>query len=260
MAITPPSLDDRRFDDLVDDLIARIPAHTPEWTNPRLGDPGRTLIELFAWLGDALLYRANLIPERQRLVFLRLLGQPLRRRAAGARHRAACRTRSRPRRGVQTLRPGAVLAGPVPFETLAETTVLPVTAEAYIKRALEPRRSAHASARWCRRWRASTASTARRRPTRRSAVFAGDRADAGRRRRVRRQRRPRAVAGAARAAGRRGPTDQPAANIEVQRRARRRRRSRAGAALDRHRAGARGIRAVRRHRAAPPPCRCCGRR
>ena len=72
MPILPPSLDDRRFDDLVEDLIARIPAHTPEWTNPRLGDPGRTLIELFAWLGDTLLYRANLIPERQRLVFLSL--------------------------------------------------------------------------------------------------------------------------------------------------------------------------------------------
>src|SRR4051812_33892511 len=78
MPIRPPSLDDRRFDDLVDDLIARIPAHTPEWTNPRLGDPGRTLIELFAWLGDALLYRANLVPERQRLVFLKLLGMGLR--------------------------------------------------------------------------------------------------------------------------------------------------------------------------------------
>ena len=78
MPILPPSLDDRRFDDLVDELVARIPAHTPEWTHPRLGDPGRTLIELFAWLGDTLLYRANLIPERQRLVFLKLLGQPLR--------------------------------------------------------------------------------------------------------------------------------------------------------------------------------------
>src|SRR4030095_1184687 len=77
MPILPPSLDDRRFDDLVEDLIARIPAHTREWTNPRLGDPGRTLIELFAWLGDALLYRANLIPERQRLVFLKLLGMGL---------------------------------------------------------------------------------------------------------------------------------------------------------------------------------------
>jgi predicted phage baseplate assembly protein len=78
MPIRPPALDDRRYDDLVAELVSRIPAHTPEWTHPRAGDPGRTLIELFAWLGDALLYRANLIPERQRLAFLRLLGEPLR--------------------------------------------------------------------------------------------------------------------------------------------------------------------------------------
>ena len=66
---------------LAQDLVRRIPAHTPEWRNPRLGDPGRTLIDLFAWLGDTLLYRVNLIPERQRLAFLRLLGMPA---AAGA--------------------------------------------------------------------------------------------------------------------------------------------------------------------------------
>ena len=78
MPIRPPALDDRSFDDLVADLVRRIPAHTPEWTDPRLGDPGRTLIELFAWLGDTILYRANLIPERQRLSFLRLLGQGMR--------------------------------------------------------------------------------------------------------------------------------------------------------------------------------------
>src|ERR687886_326506 len=78
MPIVPPALDDRSFDDLVEELLARIPAHTPEWTNPRQGDPGRTLIELFAWLADTLLYRANLIPERQRLAFLRLLGIQMR--------------------------------------------------------------------------------------------------------------------------------------------------------------------------------------
>ena len=43
MPIRPPALDDRSFDDLVTDLVRRIPAHTPEWTNPREGDPGRTL-------------------------------------------------------------------------------------------------------------------------------------------------------------------------------------------------------------------------
>ena len=176
MAITPPSLDDRRFDDLVDDLIARIPAHTPEWTNPRLGDPGRTLIELFAWLGDALLYRANLVPERQRLVFLRLLGQPL----VGARPAGGIVQLSYAQpteTGVQTLRPGAVLAGPVPFETLAETTVLPVAAEAYIKRALDPSEAARLGevvSALARIHRVDGTPT----PYEAQRVFAGDRAEA----------------------------------------------------------------------------------
>ena len=134
MPIPIPALDDRRYEDLVAELVARIPAHTPEWTNPRAGDPGRTLIELFAWLGDALLYRANLIPERQRLAFLRLLGQPLR--------------AARPARGIVTIsqkeneapdyfsiRPPATFPGPALFEARDEFTVLPVTATAYFKRA-----------------------------------------------------------------------------------------------------------------------------
>lgn len=133
----PPRLDDRRFDDLVAELVARIPAHTPEWTNPRVGDPGRTLIELFAWLGDALLYRANLIPERQRLAFLRLLGEPI----LGA----------RPARGMVTIslkenesvRPYAIqplarFEAAVPFEARNEFTVLPVTSMVFYKRPTVP--------------------------------------------------------------------------------------------------------------------------
>ena len=58
--------------------MGRIPAQTPEGRNPRPGDPGRTLIDLFAWMGDKLLYRVNLLPERQRLMFLKLLDMPLR--------------------------------------------------------------------------------------------------------------------------------------------------------------------------------------
>jgi predicted phage baseplate assembly protein len=135
MPIIPPTLDDRRFDDLVDDLIARIPAHTPEWTNPRLGDPGRTLIELFAWLGDTLLYRANLIPERQRLVFLKLLGISLK-PARPAQGVVSLSFAQSTELAAATIAPGALVAGAVPFETLDETTVLPVSAEAYIKRRL----------------------------------------------------------------------------------------------------------------------------
>ena len=135
MPILPPSLDDRRFDDLVEGMLARIPAHTPEWTNPRLGDPGRTLIELFAWLGDALLYRANLVPERQRLVFLKLLGQQLK-PALPATGIVSLVYAQSTELTVSSLAPGARIAGPVPFETLTETTVLPVSAEVYYKRAL----------------------------------------------------------------------------------------------------------------------------
>jgi predicted phage baseplate assembly protein len=135
ISFQPPSLDDRRFDDLVEEMIRRVPAHTPEWTNPRLGDPGRTLIELFAWLGDALLYRANLIPERQRLVFLKLLGLPLK-PAQPARTIVSLGWAQPTILSAATLAAGARIAGASPFETLSETTILPISAEAYIKRAL----------------------------------------------------------------------------------------------------------------------------
>src|SRR3954464_15415033 len=117
MPIQPPSLDDRRFDDLVEDLIARIPAHTPEWTNPRLGDPGRTLIELFAWLGDALLYRANLVPERQRLGFLKRLGVG-RKPAQPARGIVALAFAQDTELAAATLAPRGTLKAAMPFETL----------------------------------------------------------------------------------------------------------------------------------------------
>jgi predicted phage baseplate assembly protein len=141
ISFQPPTLADRSFDDLVEDMLRRIPAHTPEWTNPRLGDPGRTLIELFAWLGDALLYRANLVPERQRLVFLKLLGLPLK-PAQPARALVSLAFAQPNVLAAATLTSGGRIAGAVPFETLGETTVLPVSAEAYIKRALSDEESA----------------------------------------------------------------------------------------------------------------------
>ncbi len=135
MPILPPALDDRSFNDLVDEAISRIPAHTPEWTNPREGDPGRTIIELFAWLTDTLLYRANLIPERQRLAFLRLLGQPMR-PARAARGLVSINIDQDTFTGALNLAPRAKITGPAPFETRSELTVLPITAEAYFKRRL----------------------------------------------------------------------------------------------------------------------------
>jgi hypothetical protein len=131
MAIEPPRLDDRAYDDLVADLRARIPAHTPEWT-PQPGDPGLTLLELFAWLADTILYRANLVPERTRLAFLALLGERL--RPAEAARGLVALALDEPVVTALELRAGATLDGPVPFETLDEVSVLPVQAICHVKR------------------------------------------------------------------------------------------------------------------------------
>ena len=69
-----PVLDPRSYQDLSTRRSPRIPVHNPEWTNFNRSDPGVTLLELFAFLTESLLYRANQIPERNRRKFLSLLG------------------------------------------------------------------------------------------------------------------------------------------------------------------------------------------
>lgn len=133
MPIRPPALDDRGFTDLVADMVRRVPAHTPEWTDLREGDPGRTLIDLFAWMGDTILYRANLIPERQRLAFLRLLGQPL--RAATPAKGLVQVAIDDPAVTTSVVLPQRhAIAKPVHFEFDTELAVLPIEGRAYIKR------------------------------------------------------------------------------------------------------------------------------
>ena len=69
-----PNLDDRRFDDLVEECMMRIPRYCPEWTDHNISDPGVTLIELFAWLTDQMLLRFNQVPRKNYIAFLELLG------------------------------------------------------------------------------------------------------------------------------------------------------------------------------------------
>src|SRR5690348_16697299 len=117
-------------------MLASIPAHTPEWTIQQQGDPGRTLIELFAWLADTILYRANLIPERQRIAFLKLLGEPMQ-AAAAATGILSLSLDSASVAPVGIVAPAKV-TGSVNFETLGEIDLLPLTAQAYIKSPLTP--------------------------------------------------------------------------------------------------------------------------
>jgi predicted phage baseplate assembly protein len=78
LAANLPVIDNRRYDELVAELRTRIPRYTPEWTDLNDSDPGITLIQLFAWLSDMLLYRLGRVPELNYLKFLELLGIELR--------------------------------------------------------------------------------------------------------------------------------------------------------------------------------------
>ncbi len=77
MALMVPNLDDRRFQDLVDDAKRLVQQRCPEWTDHNVSDPGVTLIELFAWMTDQLVYRLNRVPERNYVKFLELIGVTL---------------------------------------------------------------------------------------------------------------------------------------------------------------------------------------
>jgi len=74
MALPSPNLDDRRFQQLVDEAKRYVQQRAPEWTDHNVSDPGVTLIETFAYLVDQLLYRLNRVPDKNYTAFLDLLG------------------------------------------------------------------------------------------------------------------------------------------------------------------------------------------
>src|SRR4051812_27691450 len=134
MSIAVPNLDDRDFEQLLDEAKRRIPVHTPEWTNFEVeSDPGVTLVQLFAFLTESLIFRANRVPDRDRRKFLGLLGVPLQPPAPAD----GVVTVVNERGPVQPLplEPGVVVsAGSVDFLTVDGVNVLPVEAQVYYKR------------------------------------------------------------------------------------------------------------------------------
>ncbi|MDC3378840.1 putative baseplate assembly protein [Planctomycetota bacterium] len=78
MALPTPNLDDRTFEQIRDEAVRLIPQYCPEWTNYNPSDPGITLIELFSWMTEMVLYRLNKVPEKVYLTLLDLIGVRLR--------------------------------------------------------------------------------------------------------------------------------------------------------------------------------------
>lgn len=74
MSLPLPNLDDRRWDDLVEEARALIPLYAPIWTDHNTHDPGITLLELLAWVAEMDIYQLNRIPAHHRLKFLALVG------------------------------------------------------------------------------------------------------------------------------------------------------------------------------------------
>ncbi len=127
-----PNLDDRGFQELVDDGRRLMRSRFPEWSDHNLSDPGITLIEAFAAMLDQLIYRLNRVPDRHYLKFLDLIGLEL--RPASAARAQATFWLSAPQPQTVTVRAEAEvstdrtdLQEPVVFATLTGLDIVPCT-------------------------------------------------------------------------------------------------------------------------------------
>jgi predicted phage baseplate assembly protein len=77
LRLLAPNLDDRSFQDIVDEAKRLIPRYCPEWTDHNVSDPGVALIELFAWMTESMIYRLNQVPEKTQIHFLDMVGARL---------------------------------------------------------------------------------------------------------------------------------------------------------------------------------------
>jgi hypothetical protein len=123
-----PDLDDRKWQDIVDQATALIQQYAPQWTDQQPSDIGITLIELFAWIVEALIYRLNQVPEKNYIAFLNLLG--ITRDPPQPAHAFLTFSTMTPpyvmAAGKQAQTAGSEPGEPIVFETDAPLTVLPL--------------------------------------------------------------------------------------------------------------------------------------
>jgi hypothetical protein len=74
MPLPTSTLDDRTFDQLMEEAKKLITKHFPAWSDHNLSDPGIAFVELFAFLIESAIYQINRVPDRSLEHFASLLG------------------------------------------------------------------------------------------------------------------------------------------------------------------------------------------
>ncbi len=69
-----PVIDDRNWQNIVDEIRSRIPHYTAEWTDLNENDIGITFAQVFAHLAEMLLFRMARVPDLAYIKFLELIG------------------------------------------------------------------------------------------------------------------------------------------------------------------------------------------
>ena len=125
-----PNLDDRTFQDLVDDAKRLVQQRCPTWTDHNVSDPGVTLIEAVAQMIDQLIYRLNRVPDLNYIKFLELIGVELRPPAAAHGQTTFWLSAPQPqtvlvRAESQVATPRTDISEPVVFSTTRELAIIP---------------------------------------------------------------------------------------------------------------------------------------
>jgi predicted phage baseplate assembly protein len=129
-----PNLDDRHFQDLVDDAKRLVQQRCPTWTDHNVSDPGVTLIEAFAQMVDQLIFRLNRVPDLHYVKFLELIGVELRPPAAAQGTVTFWLSAPQPQPVVvraesQVSTPRTDISDPVVFTTVRELEIVPCSFE-----------------------------------------------------------------------------------------------------------------------------------
>ena len=130
MVLPAPNLDDRAFQDLVDEAKRMVQLRCPSWTDHNVSDPGVTLIEAFATMVDQLIYRLNRVPDRHYIKFLDLVGVQLRPPSAARGEATFWLSAPQPqpvnvRAETEVATPRTDVDDPIVFTTLNELRIVP---------------------------------------------------------------------------------------------------------------------------------------